>query len=188
MIGYMPAWRAAMDQHACPMVSVSGPDGIGSVLMGSPTVLINGMMACRMGDIVIEKPGLALGPMNPIVSGCPTVIIGDVGMGAAGTPCAAQMSAAKSTASAYTSSDCSGSLGDDTPGPDLDWVRIRLRKDSGQHLPPEELHGNTTDGAQHKKEISLGQMFSGIPTGNCSFSFPKFYDGIQNWIPKDQKE
>jgi hypothetical protein len=24
--------------------------------MGSPTVLINNMMACRLGDIVVEKP------------------------------------------------------------------------------------------------------------------------------------
>jgi hypothetical protein len=65
-----------IDQHACPAVSISGADGIGSVLMGSPTVWINAQMACRMGDIVVEKPGLALGPMNPIIMGCPTVLIG----------------------------------------------------------------------------------------------------------------
>ncbi|MGI4854287.1 MAG: PAAR domain-containing protein [Janthinobacterium lividum] len=86
MIGFMPAWRAAIDQHACPMVSVTGADGVGSVIMGSPTVFINGMMACRMGDIVIEKPGLAMGPANPIVMGCPTVMIGEVGMGAVIAP------------------------------------------------------------------------------------------------------
>jgi hypothetical protein len=50
-------------------------------MMGSPTVLINNMMACRMGDIVVEKPGLAMGPANPIIMGEPTVMIGDVGMG-----------------------------------------------------------------------------------------------------------
>jgi hypothetical protein len=33
-------------------------------------------MACRQFDIVVEKPGLALGPMNPIMMGCPTVDIG----------------------------------------------------------------------------------------------------------------
>lgn len=76
MIGGLPAWRAIIDQHACPAVSVSGADGVGSVLMGSPTVMINGMMACRQLDIVVEVPGLALGPMNPILMGCPTVIIG----------------------------------------------------------------------------------------------------------------
>jgi uncharacterized Zn-binding protein involved in type VI secretion len=70
-----------IDQHACPAVSVSGADGVGSVLMGSPTVLINNMMACRLGDIVVEKPGLAMGPMDPIMMGEMTVIIGEVGMG-----------------------------------------------------------------------------------------------------------
>ena len=49
--------------------------------MGSPTVLINNMMACRLGDIVVEKPGLALGPVNPIIMGEMTVMIGEVGMG-----------------------------------------------------------------------------------------------------------
>ena len=81
LIGGLPAWRAMIDQHACPAVSVTGPDGVGSVMMGSPTVFINGLMAVRMGDIVVEKPGLALGPADPIVMGCPTVIIGEVGMG-----------------------------------------------------------------------------------------------------------
>lgn len=81
LIGYLPPWRAMIDQHACPAVSISGADGIGSVIMGSPTVLINNMMACRLGDIVVEKPGLALGPANPIIMGEPTVIIGEVGMG-----------------------------------------------------------------------------------------------------------
>ena len=71
-----------MDQHACPAVSITGADGIGAVIMGSPTVLINSMMACRQGDIVVEKPGLAMGPANPILLGCTTVLIGEVGMGA----------------------------------------------------------------------------------------------------------
>jgi hypothetical protein len=44
--------------------------------MGSPTVLINNMMACRLGDIVLEKPGLAMGPANPIVMGEMTAMIG----------------------------------------------------------------------------------------------------------------
>jgi uncharacterized Zn-binding protein involved in type VI secretion len=76
MIGGMPAWRALIDIHQCLAVSVSGADGPGTVLMGSPTVLINGMMACRQLDIVVEVPGLAMGPADPILLGCPTVIIG----------------------------------------------------------------------------------------------------------------
>lgn len=81
LIGGLPAWRAMVDQHICPAVSITGADGVGSVVMGSPTVFINGQMACRVGDVVAETPGLAMGPANPIVAGCPTVTIGEVGMG-----------------------------------------------------------------------------------------------------------
>src|SRR5215472_9033337 len=81
LIGGLPAWRALIDQHACPAVSITGADGVGMVMLGSPTVLINNMMACRLGDIVMEIPGLALGPVNPIIMGEPTVMIGEVGMG-----------------------------------------------------------------------------------------------------------
>jgi uncharacterized Zn-binding protein involved in type VI secretion len=76
LIGFLPAWRTNIDQHACPMANVSGPDGIGAVIVGSVTVMIDFQFACRIGDIVVEKPGLALGPMNPIAMGCLTVIIG----------------------------------------------------------------------------------------------------------------
>jgi len=81
LIGSMPAWRALMDQHACPAVSISGADGVGMVMIGSPTVFINNMFACRAMDIVMEIPGLAMGPVNPIIMGCPTVMIGEVGLG-----------------------------------------------------------------------------------------------------------
>jgi uncharacterized Zn-binding protein involved in type VI secretion len=70
-IGGLPAWRANLDFHAC-----SEPlDVGGAVLVGSPTVRINYMMACRMGDVVMEIPG---GP-NVIATGCPTVLIGPKG-------------------------------------------------------------------------------------------------------------
>ena len=82
LIGGLPAWRAIIDQHACPAVSITGADGMGSVLVGSPTVLINNMMSCRIGDIVVEVPGLAMGPVDPIVMGEFTVMIGISGQGA----------------------------------------------------------------------------------------------------------
>ncbi len=41
---------------------------------------VNGLEPQR-GDIVVEKPGLAMGPVNPIIMGEPTVMIGEVGMG-----------------------------------------------------------------------------------------------------------
>ena len=81
LIGNLPAWRTIIDQHACPAASISGADGVGSVVVGSPTVFINNQMACRIQDIVVEKPGLAMGPANPIVMGCPTVLIGEAGGG-----------------------------------------------------------------------------------------------------------
>jgi uncharacterized Zn-binding protein involved in type VI secretion len=76
MIGDMPAWRTLMDFHACPIVKGVVPDVGGMVMMGSPTVLINDMMSCRVGDMVVEIPG---GP-NAIVMGCMTVMIGVAGM------------------------------------------------------------------------------------------------------------
>lgn len=101
IIGGMPAWRTMIDMHACPAVSVSGADGVGQVMMGSPTVLINNQMACRLGDIVIEKPGLAMGPANPIIMGCPTVMIGEVGMGGMGSAFGMTLSAAKKSGCAF---------------------------------------------------------------------------------------
>ena len=77
LIGGMPAWRAISDMHLCPIVKGLVPDVGGVVTMGSPTVLINGFPACRAGDMVVEIPG---GP-NPIVTGCPTVMIGVAGAG-----------------------------------------------------------------------------------------------------------
>jgi hypothetical protein len=65
-----------MDFHACPIVKGLIPDVGGMVIMGSPTVMINSMMACRVMDMVVEIPG---GP-NPIAMGATNVFIGDVGV------------------------------------------------------------------------------------------------------------
>lgn len=78
--------------HACAMPWPIPPHGPGAVIDGSPTVLIENSPACRMGDTIIE----AIGPPNKIMMGCPTVIIGDTGMG--GTQGAALAAAAKSGA------------------------------------------------------------------------------------------
>lgn len=89
-----------IDQHACPAVNVSGADGVGSVLKGSATVLINDQMSCRVGDIIVEKPGLAMGPANPILVGCPTVQIGEMGPPAPGALGGAALSSAMLKAAA----------------------------------------------------------------------------------------
>jgi uncharacterized Zn-binding protein involved in type VI secretion len=60
IIGMMPAARVT-DMLTC----VGPPDAIA---MGSPTVLIGGLMAARLGDPTIHG--------GVIVMGCPTVIIG----------------------------------------------------------------------------------------------------------------
>lgn len=60
------------DKHMCPMPLPVPPHGIGVVIDGSPTVLINNLPACRMGDTILE----ALGPPDKIVKGEPTVLIG----------------------------------------------------------------------------------------------------------------
>ncbi len=71
LIGGMPAWRIT-DFHTCPMLTpVPSPHVGGMVVMGSTTVLINGIPAVRMGDTIVEA-----GPPNTIVSGEPTVLIG----------------------------------------------------------------------------------------------------------------
>ena len=79
LIGGMPAWRALVDFHACPIVKGTVPDVGGVVLVGSPTVFINSMNACRVTDTVVETPG---GP-NAIATGCPTVFIGGTATAAA---------------------------------------------------------------------------------------------------------
>lgn len=59
------------DIHACPIVKVLVPDGLGVVITPSQTVLINGMGACRMGDMIQEATSV-----NTIALGLPTVEIG----------------------------------------------------------------------------------------------------------------
>jgi len=67
----MPAWRALSDVHTCPLVTVLVPHVGGVVSVGSLTVLIEGLPAARLGDMVVEA-----GPPNAIAVGCPNVMIG----------------------------------------------------------------------------------------------------------------
>ncbi|NJL64664.1 MAG: hypothetical protein HC903_26175 [Methylacidiphilales bacterium] len=61
----------AADIHSCPIVKVAVPDGVGVVIDGSQTVLINGLAACRMGDTIQETTSI-----NKIAVGEFTVMIG----------------------------------------------------------------------------------------------------------------
>ncbi len=68
------------DIHTCVSavpVPAPPPHGVGVVIDGSPTVLINGLPACRVADTILE----AFGPPNKIMMGQPNVIIGQYGAG-----------------------------------------------------------------------------------------------------------
>jgi len=71
LIGGLPAWRAGVDTHVCPLVDGTKPHVGGTVAVGSATVLIGGAPAARQGDFVVEA-----GPPNAIALGAMTVLIG----------------------------------------------------------------------------------------------------------------
>lgn len=71
LIGGIPAWRALVDVHSCPIAQPQPHVG-GVVTVGSSTVLIEGAPAARQGDTITEGGG----PPNTIVGGCPSVQIG----------------------------------------------------------------------------------------------------------------
>jgi len=66
-----PAARVG-DMHVCPLTTGPVPHVGGPILPpGSPTVLLGGMPAARMGDMAI-----CTGPPDVLVLGSPTVLIG----------------------------------------------------------------------------------------------------------------
>lgn len=67
----MPAARAG-DNHVCPMLTGTVPHVGGPALPpGEPTVLIGGMPALRVGDMLV-----CTGPPDTVVAGSATVLIG----------------------------------------------------------------------------------------------------------------
>jgi uncharacterized Zn-binding protein involved in type VI secretion len=90
LIGNMPAARAT-DMATC----VGPPDAIAN---GSATVMIGNMPAARLLDPTVHG--------GMIVMGCPTVMIGDVGMGAAGVAAGAFAAAAQSGAPLVCKGPC----------------------------------------------------------------------------------
>lgn len=72
MAGAISGAAGMADKHMCPMPSPVPPHGIGVVIDGSATVMINNLPACRLGDTILE----CLGPPDKIIKGEPTVIIG----------------------------------------------------------------------------------------------------------------
>jgi uncharacterized Zn-binding protein involved in type VI secretion len=121
----MPPAARLTDMHTCPMVTGPVPHVGGPILPPCcPTVIIGGLPAARVGDmatcvgppdvivlgafttLIGGQPAARIGDMTAhggvIVLGCPTVIIGDVGGGGAGSSFGNSMSAAKESCSAFT--------------------------------------------------------------------------------------
>lgn len=71
LIGGLPAWRAGMDFHTCPLANGPQPHVGGTVAVGSTSVKIAGAFAARQGDQIVEA-----GPPNTIAKGEMTVLIG----------------------------------------------------------------------------------------------------------------
>lgn len=68
----MPLAARVTDMHACPMVTGTVPHLGGPVMPpGTPTVLIGGMPAAKVGDMLV-----CTGPPDSIVKGSSTVMIG----------------------------------------------------------------------------------------------------------------
>ena len=68
----MPPAARVGDMHSCPMVTALVPHVGGPILpAGSPTVMIAGQPAARVGDMAV-----CVGPPHTIAAGSATVMIG----------------------------------------------------------------------------------------------------------------
>jgi len=125
----MPPAARITDMHTCPMVTGVVPHVGGPILpAGCPTVLIGMLPAARVGDMAVcvgppdviakgsatviigNMPAARIGDQTAhggvIVVGCPTVIIGDTGMGGGGGAQAATMKSAKLAGAAFAKTGC----------------------------------------------------------------------------------
>jgi uncharacterized Zn-binding protein involved in type VI secretion len=120
----MPPAARVTDMHTCPQVTGTVPHVGGPVVTGSSDVLIGGLPAARVSDhatcvgppdtiaqgsptvFINGKPAARIGDMTQhggvIITGCPTVIIGNVGMGGVATAFGLLLRAAKKTGSCFT--------------------------------------------------------------------------------------
>ncbi|NPT47808.1 type VI secretion protein [Paraburkholderia sp. 1N] len=83
----MPEAARLTDFHACPMINPAVPPSphVGGPVIGPgvPTVLIGGLPAAVVGDMLVCS-----GPPDSIVNGSATVLIGGRLAARAGDPCA----------------------------------------------------------------------------------------------------
>ena len=120
----MPPAARISDMHTCPLVNPGPVPHVGGpIITGEPTVIIGMMPAARVSDMAIctgPPDTIAKGSMTVyisfmqaarigdntvhggvIVMGCPTVIIGDVGMGGAGSAQGGTMGQGKGTGAPF---------------------------------------------------------------------------------------
>ena len=69
----MPPAARISDMHTCPMVTPGGIPHVGGPILppGTPTVLIGGLPAAKVGDMCV-----CAGPPDSLVMGSGTVLIG----------------------------------------------------------------------------------------------------------------
>ena len=69
----MPPAARISDMHTCPMVTPGGTPHVGGPILppGTPTVLIGGLPAAKVGDMCV-----CAGPPDSLVMGSGTVLIG----------------------------------------------------------------------------------------------------------------
>ena len=126
--------------HAAP-VPVPPPHGPGLVIDGSPTVLINGLPACRLGDTILE----AFGPPDKIIKGEFTVLIGNGAGGGGGGGGMPGAPGALGAPSEFADSGVAGATGGaKSPGPKwtkediiAEWKKSEKGKEILSKLPPD---------------------------------------------------
>jgi uncharacterized Zn-binding protein involved in type VI secretion len=77
----MPPAARIGDMHVCPMVTVLVPHVGGPITLGTPTVIIGGMPAARVGDVVtcVGPPdAIAMGSFTVMIGGMPAARLGDL--------------------------------------------------------------------------------------------------------------
>jgi len=122
----MPPAARLTDMHRCPAANPGPVAHVGGpiVAQGAPTVVIGGLPAATVGDVarcvgpmdtivqgsptvfINGKPAARIGDMTAhggvVIAGCPTVIIGEVGMGGIETSFFASGVAASESCKAIT--------------------------------------------------------------------------------------
>ncbi len=77
----MPPAARVSDMHVCPMVTGLVPHVGGPISVGCENVLIGGMPAARVGDLVLcagPPDAVAMGSQGVMIGGMPAARLGDI--------------------------------------------------------------------------------------------------------------